>query len=353
MPRYKQTSDILVPKDSFFRWIDTLLSEYKVLGPVKDREQAVFKEISSSKNLYMEYPTTMLSPGKLFIYKPREDILKFRAQSALSVEEVKPEIEKQVIVGIHPCDIHAVFYLDKHFSHAFQDPYIKTRRENTVLIALNCIQTTRDCFCSSVGTGPFLKAQSGYDMALTDFGDHYLVELKSQRSFRMFDLKGKKAGTAQWKLKSGKEKTLLKSIKKTIDIKGLDDLLLRNPDHPVWARTADERCLSCSNCVMVCPTCFCYDVVDEMSMNLKEGRRFRQLDACQDFRFAAVSGGNFRLVRASRLRQWVMHNLGYTSQYGLTKTVGCGRCITWCPTRIDLTEIAKEIQRSPVVEKSL
>ena len=348
MTPHKQESNILIPKDSFFHWIDTLRSEYTVFGPLEERDQTIFKEISSSEDLFMEYPTTMLSPGKLFIYKPREDILKFRTGTNLSIEEVDPEIKKQVIVGVHSCDIHAILYLDTHFSHAYQDPYFKARRENTIIIALNCMQITRDCFCSSVGTGPHLKAPSGYDMVLTDFGDNYLVELKSPRSCNIFDLRGKKAGGAEWKLKSGKEETLTKNIKKTIDTKGIDDLLLRNVDHPVWARTADERCLSCSNCVMVCPTCFCYDVVDETSMNLKEGRRFRQLDACQDFRFAAVSGGNFRQVRASRLRQWVMHNLSYKAQYGLTKTVGCGRCITWCPTRIDLTEMAKEIQRSPV-----
>jgi ferredoxin len=348
MPPLKQESNILVPKDSFFRWIDTLRTEYRVFGPVKDRYQTVFKEISSSGDLFMEYPTTMLSPGKLFIYKPKEDILKFNIEKTLSIEEIEPEIEKQVIVGIHPCDIHAILYLDRHFSHVRKDPYFSARRENTVLIALNCAEVSQNCFCSSVGTGPFLKAQSGYDMVLTDFGDSYLVELKSTRILSMLDLKGKKATGSEWKLKSGKEEVLTKNIKKTIDTKGLDALLLRNLDHPVWARTAEERCLSCSNCVMVCPTCFCYDLVDETSMNLKEGRRFRRLDACQDFRFAAVSGGNFRQMRASRLRQFVMHNLGYKNQYGITKTVGCGRCITWCPTRIDLTEMAKEIQKGPI-----
>jgi ferredoxin len=85
-----------------------------------------------------------------------------------------------------------------------------------------------------------------------------------------------------------------------------------------------------------------------MSMDLKEIRRFRQLDACQDLRFAEIYGANYRLRRASRLRQFVIHNLNYTSQYGVIKTVGCGRCITWCPTKIDLTEMAKEIQRSPL-----
>ena len=348
--KYKdRESDILIPKDSFFRWIDTLRPDYRVFGPViKKRDRPTFEEISSSGDLFMEYPTTMLSPGKMFIYKPKEDILKFRMGASLSVEGVTPQVEKQVIVGVHPCDINAILYLDTHFSHAYGDPYFKARRENTVLIALNCMQVTKDCFCSSVGTGPHLKAQSGYDMALTDLGDDYLVELKSGRSFEIFNLKGTKAGDAEWRLKTGKEETLIKSIKKTIDVKGLDDLLMKNLDHTVWADTAEERCLSCSNCVMVCPTCFCYDVVDEINMNLREGKRFRQLDACQDFRFAAVHGGNFRQVRASRLRQWVMHNLGYSGQYGRTKTVGCGRCITWCPTGIDLTEIAKKIRRSPV-----
>ncbi len=346
--RSRQESDILIPKDSFFRWIDTLIADYRVFGPVMERDRPKFQEISSSKDLFMEYPTTMLSPGKLFIYKPREDILKFKVDASISIEAVMPQVEKQVIVGVHPCDINAILYLDAHFSHAYADPCFKARRDNTVLIALNCMQVTRDCFCSSVGTGPHLKAQSGYDMVLTDLGNDYLVELKSKRSFEIFGLKGTKAGDAEWKLKAGKEETLVKGVKKTIDIKGLDDLLMKNLDHPVWTSTADERCLSCSNCVMVCPTCFCYDVVDEMDMDLKGGKRFRQLDACQDFRFAAVHGGNFRQLRASRLRQWVMHNLGYSSQYGLTKTVGCGRCITWCPTRIDLTEMAREIQRSPV-----
>jgi ferredoxin len=343
-----QSSNFLIPKDSFFTFIDTLRSEYRVFGPVKERDYAVFREISSSADLFMEYQTTMLSPGKMFLYKPREDILKFRMEAPLSIEEITPEIEKQVIVGIHSCDINAILYLDKTFLGAFIDPFYKARRENTILIGLNCMQVSENCFCSSVGAGPFLKAQSGYDMVLTDFGEDYLVELKSSRASELFTIKGKEADLDAWRIKSEKEELVLKSFKKVINIDGLDGLFMKNLDHPVWVTTAEERCLSCSNCVMVCPTCFCYDLVDEMSMDLKEVRRIRQLDACQDLRFAEVHGGNFRLRRASRLRQFVIHNLNYTNQYGVIKTVGCGRCITWCPTKIDLTEMAKEIQRSSI-----
>jgi ferredoxin len=315
---------------------------------VKERNYAIFREISSSVDLFMEYQTTMLSPGKMFIYKPREEILKFQMGSTISVEEVKPTVERQVIVGIHPCDINAILYLDQTFLGTFVDPLYKVRRENTLLIGLNCMNVSESCFCSSVGAGPFLKAQTGYDMILTDFGEDYLVELKSEKAHELFTMKGREAGPDEWKAKSQKEESLLKSFKKSIYVDGLDNLFMKNLDHPVWATTANERCLSCSNCVMVCPTCFCYDIKDEASMDLKEVERIRQLDACQDSRFAEVHGGNFRLRRASRLRQFVMHNLNYTGQYGTIKTVGCGRCITWCPTKIDLTEMAKEIQRSTI-----
>ncbi|MDH5203581.1 MAG: 4Fe-4S dicluster domain-containing protein [Nitrospirota bacterium] len=338
--------NVLISKDVFFSCIDTLRPEYKVFGPVRDGNQTVFKEISSSADLFMDYSTTMLSPGKMFIYKPKEDMLKFRDDGTLSVAEVMTGVEKQVIVGIHPCDISAIFYLDRTFLGEFVDPFYKARRENTILIALNCMQVSENCFCSSVGTGPHLHIQSGYDVLLTDLGEDYLAEIKSEKGFEVFRVKGQETGPNEWSLKSEKEKSLLKSFKKIIDTRGLDELLMKNLDHPVWATTADERCLSCSNCVMVCPTCFCYNIVDEMSMDLKEITRFRQLDACQDLRFAEVHGGNFRSTRASRLRQFVIHNLNYTSQYGVTKTVGCGRCITWCPTNIDLTEMAKEVQRS-------
>lgn len=338
-----QNSNFLIKKDVFLNFIDTLKYEYKVIGPVKENSHYIFKEIYSSSDLQMDYPTTMLSPGKMFIYKPREDILRFNIESSIAIEEIKHEIEKQIIVGIHPCDMHAILYLDRVFLNGFIDPHYKMRRENSILIAINCSQVLENCFCSSVGTGPYLKVHSGYDMVLTDLGDDYLVEIKSSRAF---NIKGKEANPEIFKLKSEKEKTLLNSFRKHIDVKGIDELFIKNLDHPVWSITADERCLSCSNCVMVCPTCFCYDIIDEMDMNLKEIIRFRQLDACQDIKFAKVHGGNYRQRRSSRLRQFVMHNLNYTSQYGLIKTVGCGRCITWCPTKIDLTEITKEIQRS-------
>lgn len=336
----------LVLKDTFFSWVDSLKNKYRLIGPVKVGTQTVFRELISSKELFMDYGSTMLPPGKLFLYNSKEELFRFRMDEEILIDEIPPLPEKQVIVGVHPCDTNAILYLDKTFLGAFKDPHYEVRRKNTVIISLNCTQVSSNCFCSSVGTGPFLKADSGYDMLITDFEDKYLVEIKSRRAEELFNIKGKIAGANVLKLKSEKEKSLLGKFKKTINVEGLDKLFIENIDHPVWQHTAEERCLSCTNCVMVCPTCFCYNIVDETSMDLKTVRRFRNLDACQDIKFAEVSGGNFRQRRAARLRQFVTHKLNQTNQYGVLGTVGCGRCITWCPTGIDLTEMASEIRRS-------
>ena len=263
----------------------------------------------------------------------------------ITIDEIAPIAEKQVILGVHPCDVNAILYLDRTFLGAFKDPHYEARRKNTLIISLNCARASENCFCSSVGAGPFLHAASGYDMLLTDFENEYLVEIKSREAEELFGLEGRGAGRDEMRLKAEKEKSMQGKFRKTINVSGLDNIFAENMEHPVWQRTAEEKCLSCANCVMVCPTCFCYDLRDEMSMNLKTVTRYRCFDACQDIRFAEVHGGNFRQRRTARLRQFVTHKLDQTNQYGVFGTVGCGRCITWCPTGIDLTEITKEIQR--------
>ena len=360
----------LIPKKAFLLWLDSLKKDYKLIGPVKTGNHAVFKKVNSSEELFMEYETTMLSPGKLFLYKPNEELFRFTfnennpspiplpqgegargrvaeifSSGKISVDEIHPIAEKQIITGVHPCDVNAILYLDRTFLRTFKDPHYEARRKNTVIISLNCARVSENCFCSSVGAGPFLHTAGGYDMLLTDFESEYLVEIKSREAEELFGLEGRGAGQDEMRVKAEKEKSMKSKFKKAINVSGLDNIFAENMDHPVWQQTAEEKCLSCANCVMVCPTCFCYDLRDEMSMDLKTVTRYRCFDACQDIRFAEVHGGNFRQRRAARLRQFVTHKLDQTNQYGVSATVGCGRCITWCPTGIDLTEITKEIQK--------
>jgi sulfhydrogenase subunit beta (sulfur reductase) len=342
---------VLTPKESLPGLLDSLRPAYGLAGPVPLGEQTVFSRVDSAGQLKMDYSSTMAPPGKLFLYPSRENILRFRTEGeSAEVESFPAETAKTLLLGVHACDVHAVVYLDKVFHN---DPFYRARRENTLLVAINCTEPTPFCFCSSVGTGPFLRAGEGYDAVLTDLGEHYLVELVSDRAGDLLRIEGEAVGENVWRRKAAREEEVRGKITKRMDVEGLDELLLRNTEHPVWSETADSRCLSCANCVMVCPTCFCHDIVDRVDMALTETVRFRHWDACQDQKFAAVHGGNFRRTRAARLRQFVMHKLDYTAQFDTMGTVGCGRCIQWCPTRIDLTEMAKEIQRSPGEKPSL
>jgi sulfhydrogenase subunit beta (sulfur reductase) len=324
-------------------------SEFVVSGPVTVEGNSSFRDLSSADELDLGYLTTMLPPGKLYLYQPLQDTYRISLTDR-SVDEVRPTPEKRILVGVHACDTHAILYLDKTFLGAFKDPYYEAGRRNTLIISLNCGTVSPNCFCSSMETGPFLRAEEGYDMLITEFDGYYLAEVRTERMLELFEgAGGRRADTGDFLLKEEKEKAVRAKFKKNIRTEGLSELLVKNPEHPVWRRTAQDLCLSCSNCVMVCPTCFCYDVADEIAMDMKSVRRFRQWDACQDAKFAEVHGGNFRSRRAARLRQFVTHKLDQTHQYGVFGTVGCGRCITWCPTGIDLTEMAKEVQRSEPV----
>jgi formate hydrogenlyase subunit 6/NADH:ubiquinone oxidoreductase subunit I len=330
-----------------FAWLDSLRGSYSLIGPVTEDGQTEFRELGSAGEMDLGYQSTMLSPGKVYLYKPREDLFRFTFGSTIEIREEPVDPVQRMIVGLHACDTNAVRYLDRTFLGSFCDPQYEARRNNTFIISLNCTTSGENCFCASVGAGPFLDTGEGYDMLLTDLGDDVLAELKSERARTLFPGDGfPRAGEKAFRRKQELEQAVLRSFRKSIEMDGLNDLLRKRPDHPVWRSTAEESCLSCTNCVMVCPTCFCYDVVDEINMDLKSVRRYRQWDACQDLHFAEVHGGNFRARRTARLRQFATHKLDQTHQYGVYGTVGCGRCITWCPTGIDITDMAKEVQKS-------
>lgn len=331
--------------------MDSLMGRFRVVGPARcgrRGSQAEFMEISTSGELYLDYQSTMIPPGKKVLYKPKTDILRFESNGGktYAVSDIAPDKEREtILIGVHPCDMNAILYLDRTFHN---DPNYSALRANTLIFALNCSTIGDLCFCSSIGTGPHLKADYGYDLLLTDIGDDYLAEFKSGRAEGIFGLDFRPASSGDFDKKAERERVMLSLFKKHIDMRGLDGLFLQNLEHQVWSKTADTRCLSCANCVMVCPTCFCHDIVDEVDMDMRSGKRYRRWDACQDIGFAKIHGGNFRGQRAARLRQFVLHKLNYTAQYGTPGTVGCGRCIRWCPTGIDLTEMAKEIQRWPM-----
>jgi ferredoxin len=258
----------------------------------------------------------------------------------LVAEEQAPP--KDAYIGVRSCDLHAIAHRDDALLRIpHPDPGYAARRENVFVVALNCHQAGGTCFCVSMETGP--RATFGYDLALTEVveeADHYfLIESGSEVGAEVLDqLPTRAAGDEEV---SAGERAIARAASNqgramdTSDIKGL---LYRNYEHPRWDEVAD-RCLTCGNCTMVCPTCFCTTVEDVTDLQGDTAERRQRWDSCFTMDFSYVHGGSVRSTPKARYRQWMTHKLAtWIDQFGTSGCVGCGRCITWCPVAIDLTE---------------
>ncbi len=338
----------VLPTECLFAWTDKLVGAYDLYGPVAAKKnQTIFRKIEKAEDLKLDYDSTMTSPRSL-IYPARQDLCTIDRKTHQHKTVTQVRAKKRIIFAIHPCDMHAISILDRTFLGDFKDFYYGELRRETLTVVLNCSKACAQGFCASMGTGPFLQLEQGFDLVLTAKSKNYLVECGSERGKRLVEKASglRKARRNDLAEKEDIESRAKKTFAKGLETIGLPDLLMRNLDHPVYERTADRRCLGCTNCTMVCPTCYCYNVEDHTELELRTTTRERHWDSCQELNFARVHEGNFRSSRRARLRQFVTHKLAtWLEQYGCFGCVGCGRCMTWCPTGIDLTEIAKEIQR--------
>ncbi len=338
-----QASSIaFLPKEKLNDFVGLLTEEFLLYGPVQKKTEFVFEKIENAAQLALDYHTTLLPPKKV-LHQPFETLFSF-SEGEGAVDDVSHVEEKQLLFGVHPCDVHAISILDEVYSHEYEDPYYMAKRRGTLVVALNCSTPGDDCFCSSLGTGPDLK--DGYDLLLTDLGDNYLVETGSKAGQELVEMA--RLYSAPRVTLVEKEKRLSdarKKFKKRMITDGLHDLLEENFRHPVWEELM-KKCLACGSCTMVCPTCFCYNVVDKIDLGLRSGKRQREWDSCMLLEYAQVAmGHNFRKDRDARIKQRLYHKLAYYEpQFGTLGCVGCGRCIHTCVKKIDITEIIGRIR---------
>ena len=345
-----------ISAENLYRWVDALVDRFRVLGPVAaKRGQYVFAPLDRSAQLALDYGTTMIGP-RSFIYPSVQPLLRIDRETN-TYETIDPgPARTQLIFALHPCDMHAITVLDRTFLGPNKDFYYAKRRRETYTVVLNCNRACDQGFCASMHAGPFLRLTAGFDIAMTALDGEYLLEAGSKRGQALIETAPglKKTRRARLYEKSQLEQQAAASFTKSLETEGLPELLMRTFEHPVYKEVADARCLGCSNCVMVCPTCFCYKVVDRVDFGPRIVERSRQWDACQDYGFAEVHAGNFRQPQQARLRQFLTHKLcTWVEQYGCLGCIGCGRCMTWCPTGIDITEMAKEIRRDPTRQLEL
>ena len=292
---------------------------------------------------------------KRFLFPPREKMLAVVKKGKSLDFLPDPEIEhprRYAFIGVRPCDISAIGIQDKVFmNEQFSDPLYSSRRRSSFIVAVNCTMSSGTCFCTSMRTGP--RAEGMYDIALTEMVGsnlHYFIaDTRTEAGASVIEeIPHVEAGSREVELAEELVRGARNNMGRSVDTEGIKEALLSNLDAPRWEEVA-RRCLMCANCTMVCPTCFCSNVDDVTDLSGDHAERWRHWDSCFTMDFAKVTGGNFRMSPKARYRQWLTHKFAsWIDQFGTSGCVGCGRCITWCPVGIDVTEEVRAIRNNSV-----
>ena len=344
---------------------------YTVIGPTVRDQAIVLDEIESADDLPAgwtdeqeggSYRLRRRDDGALFGYAVGPHSWKqflFPASTCLwratrdrdgvaSFEEAPEVAPRYAFLGVRACDLAAIEVQDRVFLEGrFPDRHYQARRNGAFVVAVNCGSPASTCFCTSMGTGP--RAERGYDLALTEIIDgvwhEFVTEVGSDRGAEVLAaLAHQPARAEQEHAADAVVQGSVARMGRRLDTDGIKELLYANYEHPRWDEVAN-RCLACGNCTMVCPTCFCSTVEDTTDLTGEQTERWRHWDSCFTLDFSHLGAGSVRTSTRARYRQWLTHKLAtWIDQFGTSGCVGCGRCITWCPVGIDLTEEVRALR---------
>jgi sulfhydrogenase subunit beta (sulfur reductase) len=336
----------VIDKEEMTAFVANMMDDWRVVGPQARGTKFAFGQIEDPAELRLDYDISILPPKKYL--QPQEERLMTFTRTGKPVVETVVEAEPTVIMGIHTCDLHALRVLDKAFSGDYPDAHYMQRRRQTLLVGIECLEPCdENSFCKSMGT---LTADEGYDLLLTDLGEAYAVDVGSEEGAALLE-KYAAASPATGedmrqfnKVLSAKWPRFPYQIE--FDVGTLADVMRESYDSPLWDELA-EICLACGQCTIVCPTCFCFNVYDDVELSLQEGKRSRRWDSCQLDEFATVAGNeNFREHQAARLRHRFMRKGRYLMEkYDELGCVGCGRCARSCLVDISPVNVFNALQR--------
>ncbi len=377
---------VILKQDHFQLFLAALSGKgYEVVGPTVRDGAIVYDTITSVADLPLGY--TDEQEGGMYRLKQRGDEALFgyavgphswkqflhppvirlwqarRDDNGFHIDAEQQKAPKRAFLGVRSCELHAIAIQDRVFmghqpgegdpsprrSSHYADPVYQARRNNICIIAVNCGQAGGTCFCTSMQTGP--KATAGFDLALTEVLDadrhDFLFEIGTELGADILqDLPYRKASQEDMQVAEDILAHTAAHMGRSMDTHDIKDLLYRNLEHPRWNDVA-ARCLTCGNCTMVCPTCFCTTVEDVTDLTGERAERWRKWDSCYTMEFSYIVGGSVRSSTKARYRQWMTHKLAsWIDQFGTSGCVGCGRCITWCPVGIDITEEVRAIREN-------
>ncbi|MCI0498421.1 MAG: 4Fe-4S dicluster domain-containing protein [Planctomycetales bacterium] len=324
-----------VSKEQFRSFVAALIgSEQTVVGVQAKNDKFAFGPLRRAEDLRLDYDVTILSPRK-YLLPPKETLLNFQvAGDSQTVCDCQP----MVLIGVHPYDMAAISQMDELFSQGEYDTHYMNRRQAITIIACDVATASANVFASSMNTA---TVDSGFDILLTDIGGAYVVQADTDKGRALVKkMAGAKPAGADdmAKRKAVQEKNRTGLNKHVLECKPafLPKLLEKTYDHPVWEDKA-RLCYSCGSCNQVCPTCYCFDVQDEVNWDLKTGSRCRVWDGCLLENFATVAGNhNFRKNRSARFRHRLYRKGKYVPSKigGQIACVGCGRCVSACTAKI-------------------
>jgi NAD(P)H-flavin reductase/NAD-dependent dihydropyrimidine dehydrogenase PreA subunit len=288
------------------------------------------------------------TPWKRFTFPPNLPIATAHRSGSFGFEQPQTVAPQLAFLGVRACEIAALGMQDRVFlGSPFTDEDFRARRKAALIVAVQCTTSSSTCFCSSMGTGP--EVRGGYDILLTEIDEGFVVQTGSPAGAAIVaHLPTRRPTHAETGAAVDVVEAVRTAIGETLPIPGIDQRLKHQLDNPRWGVVA-ERCVECGNCTMSCPTCFCTSVTQRSDMEGRTSVTERQWDSCFDVNFAKVAGGDFRARPRDRYRQWLTHKFStWMDQFGSFGCVGCGRCITWCPVRIDVREELQAI--APVIQ---
>jgi sulfhydrogenase subunit beta (sulfur reductase) len=336
---------VILGKEGFNEFISRLSKMQKLIAPVaKGHNNFAFEEVFSSSEIALKYIPTIL-PLKKFFMPQRETLLEFRMAKGAHAEAVV-ESEPMTIFGAHTCDLAGIQCLNMVFSERPKDYNYLTRKNRISLIGLECNE-----YCDEHASCNLVNASfpgGGYDLFFTDLGGYFIVHVKTHIGDEIVDTTGsfEKADVVHMndleRLREHKRKLFSNEV--PIETKKIPELFDRSFRANVW-KDLNERCLACGNCTNVCPSCYCFDIRDELDLSLKKGTRFRVWDSCQLEPFARVAGGmNFRKDRSARQRHRYYRKFRYSvDRFSRFFCTGCGRCTRTCMAGISLKETLNEL----------
>ena len=360
-PALDPTADgpAFLPRDDLDRLLVVLRADgRRVIGPRLGDGAIVYDEIRHASDLPAGWTATQ-GPGsyrlarderdrlfdfavgptswKRWTFPPRVPLtVGHRADGQAAFDDAAPTPDRLAFLGVRACEIRALLVQDRVLTggRAIDRDYA-ARRANAIVIAVECETPSATCFCTSMGTGP--EVSEGFDIALSELDDGFVLRIGTEAGRRLVDgLRLRQATDPEVAAAKASVAAVRARIGDPVPTAGLPARLRAAAASPRWAEIA-ERCLECTNCTLVCPTCFCTSVTEISDLDGNESVNERVWDSCHTLGFARVAGGNFRPRVQDRYRHWLTHKFStWWDQFGESGCVGCGRCVTWCPVGIDV-----------------